>query len=68
MGDYRSKPFCISQDVAKSTVWKLINFLFCERCGYPVPGKHGTCHGDVIAHHKAVFAELIKVDGTMRRM
>lgn len=54
MGDYRSKPFCISQDVAKSTVWKLINFLFCERCGYPVPGKHGTCHGDVIAHHNGV--------------
>jgi hypothetical protein len=21
--------------------------MFCERCGYPVPGKHGVCHTDL---------------------
>ena len=21
--------------------------MFCERCGYPVPGKHGACHEDL---------------------
>lgn len=49
-GDYRSASFEIADDVADSTVWKLINFLFAERCGFPVPGKHGTCHGDLVAH------------------
>lgn len=53
-GGYTSEPFRIAQDVPRSTVWKLLNFLFCERCGYPVPGKHGTCHGDVTAEHEGV--------------
>lgn len=53
-GGYTSEPFRIAQDVAQSTVWKLLNFLFCERCGYPIPGKHGTCHGDVTAEHEGV--------------
>lgn len=51
---YTSTPFCIAQDAAQSAMWKLLNFLFCERCGYPVPGKHGTCHGDVVAEHAGV--------------
>ena len=38
----------------ESTLWKLTNFLFCERCGFPVPEKHGACHGDVIAEHNGV--------------
>lgn len=55
MGSYESDTFRIGNDVAESTVWKLINFLFSERCGFPVPGKHGTCHGDVIAHHNGIM-------------
>lgn len=55
LGAYESESFRIAEDVAESTVWKLINFLFCERCGFPVPGKHGTCHGDVIGHHNGVM-------------
>jgi hypothetical protein len=35
-------------------MWKLVNFLYCERCGYPVPGKHGTCHADVMAAHNGL--------------
>ncbi len=53
-GDYRSTYFEISDRVFESTVWKLINFLFCERCGFPVPEKHGTCHTDVYAEHDGV--------------
>ncbi|MDO5376728.1 MAG: cellulase N-terminal Ig-like domain-containing protein, partial [Clostridia bacterium] len=49
-GEIESEPFPIEEHVLESAVWKLINFLFCERCGYPVPGKHGVCHGDVLAH------------------
>jgi hypothetical protein len=33
----------------KSSLWKSLNFIFCERCGCPVSGIHGTCHQDVYA-------------------
>jgi hypothetical protein len=26
--------------------------MFCERCGYPVPGKHGVCHADLNCDYK----------------
>lgn len=44
-------PFLIGDDVWEPSVWKTINFLFCERCGFPVPQKHGTCHRDLLASH-----------------
>lgn len=34
-----------------STIPKVLNFIFSERCGYPVPGIHSHCHDDVIATH-----------------
>jgi len=55
LGRYESESFRIAEDIAESTVWKLINFLFSERCGFPVPGKHGCCHGDVMAHHNGIM-------------
>lgn len=54
MDGFESMPFRIAHDIFETTVWKLINFLFGERCGCPVPGKHGTCHQDVIGHHRDV--------------
>lgn len=54
LGDTETSPFEIGEKVMESTIWKAINFIFCERCGYPVPGKHGRCHTDVIAHHKGL--------------
>lgn len=60
-GEYRirfgntvSERFSIGNDILESTLWKLTNFLFCERCGYPVPNCHGTCHQDVIAEHNGL--------------
>lgn len=53
-GDTKTSVFRIDDDIAKSTIWKLLNFIFCERCGFPVPGKHGTCHGDIIARHNGL--------------
>lgn len=54
MGNFESRPFRIAADIFEPTVWKLMNFLFSERCGCPIPGKHGTCHQDVLAHHGGV--------------
>ncbi|MFT4005547.1 MAG: glycoside hydrolase family 9 protein [Lacrimispora sp.] len=53
-GNTVSQRFTIGNDILESSLWKLINFLYCERCGYPVPNCHGTCHQDVIAEHNGV--------------
>lgn len=51
-GEQKSGCFEIEPDLAAESLWKVVNFFFCERCGFPVPGKHGTCHQDVLANHK----------------
>lgn len=48
----RSGAFAIDASLARESVWKMINFLFCERCGFPVPGRHQACHLDTLAEHK----------------
>ncbi|MCR5254821.1 MAG: glycoside hydrolase family 9 protein [Acetatifactor sp.] len=50
----RTPMFVIDDGAMDNAVWKCINFLFTERCGYPVPGRHGTCHMDVYAEHNGV--------------
>lgn len=55
LGKIRTSPFLIGEKVMNDVIWKVINFIFCERCGYPVPGRHGRCHVDVIARHKGVL-------------
>ena len=54
-GNVVTAPFEIGEKVMESAIWKALNFIFCERCGYPVPGKHGRCHTDVIARHRGVL-------------
>jgi hypothetical protein len=50
-GDISSRPFYINRNVWDDSAWRVLNFMFCERCGYPVPGKHGTCHTDLNGEH-----------------
>ncbi|MCR5753478.1 MAG: glycoside hydrolase family 9 protein [Acetatifactor sp.] len=52
IGDKRTPMFVIDENVCEAAIWKSINFLFCERCGYPVRGRHGICHMDVVARHQ----------------
>lgn len=53
-GEVKSPAFDIAGDLCTETLWKVLNFFYCERCGTPVPGKHGTCHQDIVAHHNGV--------------
>jgi hypothetical protein len=46
-GGVTSQPFTINRDLWDNSAWRMVNFMFCERCGYPVPGKHGACHSDL---------------------
>lgn len=52
--DAKTGDFIIGDTVLEDAIWKVINFLFCERCGFPVPDKHGTCHQDVYADHNGL--------------
>ncbi len=47
VGDIVTKPFYINKNIWDDSAWRVLNFVFCERCGYPVPGKHGACHADL---------------------
>ncbi|MCO7111726.1 glycoside hydrolase family 9 protein [Bacteroides uniformis] len=56
-------PPCLSisiEDVWDDSAWRMVNFLFCERCGYPVPGKHGACHNDL---HATYNGHIIPING-----
>ncbi|MDL2266228.1 glycoside hydrolase family 9 protein, partial [Parabacteroides sp. OttesenSCG-928-G21] len=33
---------------------RVLNFMFVERCGYPVPEKHGACHTDLNGEHNGM--------------
>ena len=53
-GGARSAEFAIEEQLCKESLWKVLNFFYCERCGTPVQGRHGTCHLDVTARHGGV--------------
>lgn len=53
-GTRQGEWFPVDEDIWEEVIYKGINFLFCERCGYPVPGKHGLCHMDVYAEHNGL--------------
>lgn len=52
VGAITSRPFYINRNVWDNSAWRMLNFVFCERCGYPIPGKHGACHSDLSATYK----------------
>ncbi len=49
-----TESFEIGHRIMEEAVWKVIHFLYSERCGYPVVGRHGACHGDIVAEHNGV--------------
>jgi hypothetical protein len=57
-GSYRLKVgalatpvFQIGNDIWHNSLWRVLNFIFCQRCGYPVPGIHAACHLDLYSRH-----------------
>lgn len=45
-GSLVSNPFPINENVWLKPLFNAINFFFCERCGFNVPGVHLECHKD----------------------
>ncbi len=50
-GDVTTRPFRIGTDVWRDSIWKVINFMYSERCGTVIPGIHGICHQDDYTVH-----------------
>ncbi len=50
-GKLESPVFSISEELCTEALWKAVNFFYCQRCGFPVDGRHGACHQDILAHH-----------------
>lgn len=46
-----TRPFGISPLAFVDSQWRVLNFIFCQRCGCDVPGIHGVCHTDMYALH-----------------
>lgn len=44
-------PFRIGERIWEDSQWRVLNFIFCQRCGYAVPGKHAACHADLVSKH-----------------
>ncbi len=60
VGGVTTLPFYIDQNIWDDSAWRVTNYMFAERCGYPVPGKHGACHTDL---HAEFDGKLIPING-----
>ena len=54
VGAVRTQGFAIGPHIMEDAAWKAINFLYCERCGFPVSGGHPSCHQDIVAEHNGL--------------
>ena len=50
-GSIVSRSFPIADDAFEDAIWKMLNYLYCQRCGFEVPGKHMACHRDILCEH-----------------
>lgn len=50
-GNVRTGDFRISDALWIDSQWRALNYIFCQRCGYEVPGIHMKCHEDLMSVH-----------------
>ncbi len=60
VGGITTMPFYINRNIWDDSAWRVLNFMFVERCGYPVPEKHGACHRDLNGEHNG---KLFTING-----
>ncbi|GAB2530407.1 glycoside hydrolase family 9 protein [Spirosoma aerophilum] len=51
-GPIKTASFEISTHIWTASQWRVLNYIFCQRCGYAVPNIHGQCHLDLFSEHK----------------
>lgn len=50
-GNAETDTFRISDNLWDDSRWRVLNYIFSQRCGSEVPGIHGVCHKDLFASH-----------------
>jgi len=50
-GAHATRSFQISDNCWRDSIWKALNFLYVERCGFEITGIHGACHRDALLTH-----------------
>lgn len=51
-GRESTREFAIGEaEIWDAARWKVLNYIFGQRCGYDVPGIHSTCHSDLKSVH-----------------
>ena len=50
-GGRATRSFPIGDSCWRESIWKALNFLYAERCGFAIPGIHGVCHRDALLTH-----------------
>jgi hypothetical protein len=50
-GTMKTASFVIGTQVWTASQWRVLNYIFCQRCGYAVPQIHGQCHLDLFSEH-----------------
>lgn len=50
--------FIIDENIWDSSFEKSLNFYFCERCGFDVPGIHPECHNDLFGVHNGITKQV----------
>ena len=51
VGGMASEAFTIGPAAYGAAMQKVVNYIFCQRCGCEVKGIHAACHADVFADH-----------------
>jgi hypothetical protein len=51
IGETKTPPFRIADALWDDSLRRTVSFLLGQRCGYPVPGVHDTCHLDLFSEH-----------------
>lgn len=47
----KTRPFSIGYDTFNNSMWNVLNYIYCQRCGAAVEGIHGVCHEDLFSVH-----------------
>jgi len=50
-GNLTTEPFDIAERIWDNSQWRVLNFIYCMRCGDAIPGVHGRCHTDLFSKH-----------------
>lgn len=49
VGKHQTRPFRIGRDAFDNSMWRVLSYIYGQRCGAAVEGIHGVCHEDLFS-------------------